>query len=96
MFKNSGNAILFCLTIYLLLNLIVAIIMVGHVGLLQDANKVSNNVTILSWIALLWLISSIVILLKAVFNREKFDKKLKLGAILIGAVLVLSVILSSL
>lgn len=66
----------------------------NYVGLLQDANKVSNNITMLSWMALLWLVASIIILLKAIFTREMFDKKLKLGAILIVVAVTVGISLS--
>ncbi|MDW3193669.1 MAG: hypothetical protein R8G66_14965 [Cytophagales bacterium] len=94
MFKNSGIAILFCLGIYLMINITVAFLIYDFVDFLQDAQKFSNNIEIFNWIALLWLIASIAIFIKAIVTREKFDLKLKLGSILLIAVIALNMVMS--
>lgn len=91
MFKNSGNAIFFCLAMYLAINLIVAFLIIDYIDLIQDADKFSKNIAVLGWMAFLWLMASIVILFKALFLQEKFDKKLKLGTILILAAITMNV-----
>ena len=94
MFRNSGSAILFCLGIYLMINIIVAYLIYDFVDFLQDTQKFSNNIEIFNWIALLWLIASIAIFIKAIVTREKFDLKLKLGSILLIAVIALNMVMS--
>lgn len=94
MLKKSGSAILFCLGIFLLINIIVAFLVIDYVDFLQDPQKFSNNIVILNWIALSWLIASTVILLKAVLTREKFDSRLKWGSALLILVLVITVAMS--
>lgn len=94
MFKNSGNAILFCLGMYLMINIIVGFLIINTFGFHLDIQKLSNNINILDWMALSWLITGIVILLKAIVNREKFDLKLKWGSILLIAVITLNMVMS--
>ncbi len=54
----------------------------------------SNNAEIIGWIGGLWLLASIIILLKAIITREKFDRKLKLSAGFIAAILLFILVLS--